>query len=56
MNTRQAKAELERAEQTISWMREILAECRRGNIHATSALLKMQVTIDEYDNEGGTTE
>ena len=55
MNTRQAKAELERAQTTIAWMKDVVDMCRRSDIHPTSALMKMQVIADEYyDYNGGT--
>jgi len=52
MNTREAKAELERAQTTIAWMKDVVDMCRRSDIHPTSALMKMQVIADEYYNGG----
>lgn len=53
MNTREAKAELERAQTTIAWMKDVVDMCRRSDIHPTSAMMKMQVITDEYYNNGG---
>lgn len=48
----QVNNELERAQTTIAWMKDVVDMCRRSDIHPTSALMKMQVISDDYYNGG----
>jgi hypothetical protein len=49
MNTRETKDRLEAADRSLDWISEALHEVRHEGRSATSALMQIQIIVEEYE-------